>query len=269
VTLAVGIDVGGTKIAAALVDVDTGAVVRVERRPTDASRGGEAVLEDCVALASSLAAAHSIAGAGLAVCELVGPDGRVRSAETLDWREVDLAAAFASIPGRFAVDSDVRAAALAEARLGAGAGVSDFLYLSVGTGISHCLMVDGRPRLGAHGSAINSGAPLVERWSGGLALARLSGHAGAQEALADPAAAAVVDEGARRLGLTLAMLVNALDPEALVVGGGLGLHDRYRGLAVTAMREAIYDPAARDVPVLPAAVGADAAAVGAALAAAR
>jgi glucokinase len=267
VRLAVGIDVGGTKIAAALVDVDSGVVLKTARRPTDAARGGTAVLDECRALARSLAADVEPLGVGVAVCELVGVDGRVRSAETVDWREVDLSAPFAEIAPRVRVESDVRAAALAEARLGAGAGERDFLYLSVGTGISHCLMVDGRPRLGVRGAAIGTGAPLVEEWSGGLALARLSGHANAEEALADRAAASVVEDGARRLGLTLAILVNALDPGALIVGGGLGSHERYRGLAVAAMREAIYDPAARELPVLAAALGADAAVIGAALAA--
>jgi glucokinase len=267
VTLAVGIDVGGTKIAAALVDVESGRVTEARRIPTDAARGSDAVLEDSVALASSLAAGRSVAAVGLAVCELVGPDGRVRSAQTVDWREVDLVGAFGEIAARVRVESDVRAAALAEARFGAGAGVRDFVYVSVGTGVSHCLMVDGVPRLGVRGAAIGTGAPLVEEWSGGLALARFSGHASAEEALSDLAAAAVVEDAARRLGLAFAMLVNGLDPGALIVGGGLGLDERYRGLAVAAMREAIYDADARELPVLPAALGADAAVIGAALAA--
>jgi glucokinase len=96
---------------------------------------------------------------------------------------------------------------------------------------------------------------------------RVSGHASAEEALSDPAATAVVEDAARRLGLAFATLVNALDPGALIVGGGLGLDERYRGLAVATMREAIYDADARELPVLPAALGADAAVVGAALAA--
>jgi glucokinase len=268
VTLAVGIDVGATKIAGALVDVDAGEVIDARRIPTDAQRGSATVLEDCRALARSVAGGASVAAVGIAVCELVGVHGSVRSAQTVDLREVDLSGPFAEIAPRVRVESDVRAAALAEARLGAGREEPDFLYLSVGSGISHCLMVDGRPRLGVRGAAIGTGAPLVEEWSGGLALARLSGHATAEEALSDPAAASVVEDGARRLGLTLAMLVNAIDPGAVVVGGGLGSHDRYRGLAVAAMREAIYDPSARALPVLPAALGANAAVIGAALVAA-
>jgi glucokinase len=178
-----------------------------------------------------------------------------------------VAAALAAIaPAR--VESDVRAAALAEARHGAGTGEPDFLYVSVGSGISHCLVVDGRPRAGARGSAIGTGAPLVERWSGGLALARRSGHRDAAAALADPTAAWVVSDAARRLGGVLAALVNALDPGALIFGGGLGLHSGYRAATVAAMRKAIYDPRARDLPALAAGLGADAGVIGAAMAAA-
>jgi predicted NBD/HSP70 family sugar kinase len=267
VTVALGLDVGGTKIAAAQIDVATGAILAARRIPTAPQRGPAAVLDDCRALAAEVAAGAEIAAVGLAVCELVDPAGRLRSADTVDWRDADLASAFAAIaPTR--VESDVRAAALAEARHGAGRGEPDFLYVSVGSGISHCLMVGGRPRAGVRGSALGTGAPLVERWSGGLALARRSGHRSAEEALADPAAAGIVADAAERLGIALAALVNGLDPGALIVGGGLGLHAGYRAQVTAALRAAIYDPAARELPVLPAGLGADAAVIGAALAAA-
>ena len=253
--VALGVDVGGTKIAAARVDVARGAVLEARRLPTAPQRGPDAVLADCRALIAELGGGP----AGLAVCELVGPDGRVRSAETVDWRDIALFETFS------AVESDVRAAALAEARFGAGRDEPDFLYVTVGTGISHCLMVDGRPRLGVRGAAIGTGAPLVERWSGGLALARRSGHATAEDALADPAAAHVVEEGAHRLGLALAALVNALDPGAVIVGGGLGLNDSYRERVEVAFRSAVYDPEARELPFLPAGLRADAPVIGAAL----
>jgi glucokinase len=267
VTVAVGVDVGATKLLAARVDVDAGTVLERRRQLTLAHRGPEAVLADCLALAAELRDGDGAAAVGLAVCELVDPAGRVRSAETLDWRGTDLSAAFPA-PGGARVGSDVRAAALGEARHGAGRDEPDFLYVTIGSGISHCLMVDGRPRLGARGSAIGTGSPLVERWSGGLALARRTGHRRAEDALADPAASGLVADAARRLGLVLAALVNALDPGAVIVGGGLGLHDGYRSQVVAAMRAGVYDPAARAMPVRPAALGTDAAAVGAAVAAA-
>ncbi len=79
----------------------------------------------------------------------------------------------------------------------------------------------------------------------------------------------MVADGTERLGLTLAALVNALDPGAVIVGGGLGLHGGYRARVARAIRAAVYDPEVRsDLPVLPAALGADAAVIGAALAAA-
>jgi glucokinase len=268
VTVALGLDVGGTKIAAARVDVETGAILASRRIPTGAARGAEAVLADCRTLAEELAAGGEVVAVGLAVCELVDPQGRVRSAETVDWRGTDLPAAFAGI-APVTVESDVRAAAIAEAALGAGRGEPDFLYVSVGTGISHCLVSAGSPRVGARGSAIGTGAPLVERWSSGLALARRSGHRSAEEALADPAAEPVVADGAQRLGLVLAGLVNALDPGAVIIGGGLGLHDGYRERVVAAMRVEIYDADARELPVLPAGLGADAPVIGAALVSTR
>jgi glucokinase len=259
-TVALGVDVGGTKIAAARVDLERGAIVAARRVPTAPQRGSDAVLADCRALAAELG--EGTVAAGIAVCELVDAHGRIRSAETVDWRDADLSDTFDL------VESDVRAAALAEARFGAGHDLPDFLYVSIGSGISHCLMTEGGPRLGVRGAAIGTGAPLVEQWSSGTALARRTGHDSAEDALADLAAAEVVEDAAQRLGLTLAALVNALDPGALIVGGGLGLHDGYRERVETALRAAIYDAEARDLPVLPAGLRADSPVIGAALAAA-
>jgi glucokinase len=186
---------------------------------------------------------------------------------TVDWLGLDLAAAFGG--ARVTVESDVRAAALAEARFGAGAGFASFVYLVVGTGISHCLVVDGRPYPGARGNAIVVGAPPVERVGAGPALARRAGVERAEEALADPCHAAVVESAAEELGAALAALVNALDPEAVVVGGGLGLESRYRALFVASARAAIDHEATLELPIVPAALGARSGIVGAALVAAR
>ena len=259
---AIGIDVGATKIAAARVAAD-GTVEDSLRAPTAPHRGPEAVLADCQALLARLAGPERPGAVGLAICELVDGDGRLRSAETVDWRALDLAAAFGAPVD---VQSDVRAAALAEARAGAGRELPDFLYVGVGSGVSHCLVIDGRPRLGARGAALITGAPPVEQWSGGLALARRTGHGRAETALVDDAAATTVADAARRLGGTLAVLVNALDPSALIVGGGLGRNRAYRERMTEALRAAVYDPEVRCLPVRPGQVE-EAAAVGAALAA--
>jgi glucokinase len=260
VSVALGLDVGGTKIAAAVVDLERGIVHTARRIPTAPQRGSDAVLADCRALVAQLG--EGTLAVGLALCELVDGEGRIRSAETVDWRGADLSDTFDC------VESDVRVAALAEARFGAAHDEPDFLYVSVGSGISHCLVTAGGPRLGVRGAAIGTGAPLVEQWSSGLALARRTGHESAEDALADPDAAEIVEDAAQRLGVTLAALVNALDPGAVIVGGGLGLHDGYRERVELAMRDEIYDPEARALPFLPAGLRGDAPVIGAALAAA-
>ena len=165
---AIGIDVGGTKIAAGVVEAHSGRLRGRVELPTRPERGGEAVLFDCAALARELGGGELPVGVGL--CELVDLNGGAASADTVDRRHLDGARAFAA--SRVVLESDVRAAARAEAAFGEGAGRSPFLYAIVGTGASVCLVVDGRPFTGARGCAITLGAPPVERIASGPALAR-------------------------------------------------------------------------------------------------
>lgn len=252
-TLAVGIDVGGTKIAAGLVDVAGGEVLRFERVATRPERGGAAVLADCVALAERLGGDGVPVGVG--ICEVVGRDGQLATAETVDWRDLDAAGAFAG--GAVTVESDVRAAALAEARFGAGAGLGSFLHVVVGTGAAACLVLGGRPHPGEHGNAIILGAPPVEEVAGGATLG---------ERVHDPAVRA---EAAAAVGRVLAVLVNALDPAAVVVGGGLGASDGFADGIASALRPAIWCEATRGIAVVPSALGERGGVIGAALAAAE
>ncbi|MGI9117428.1 MAG: ROK family protein [Gaiellales bacterium] len=260
----VGIDAGGTKLAAGRVDPTTGAVDDRRVIDTRAERGGEAVLADVVELARDLGG--DAAAVGIGVPEMVDGDGRIRSAANWDWRPLDLPAAFAPL-AHVRVVSDVHAAALAEARLGAGRALDSFLYVSVGTGISSSFVVDGAPWPGADGRAILLGAPLVEAVASGPAIARAAGTPDAQAAFADDAATPSVEAAAAALGLELARAVHLLDPAGVVLGGGLGLNDRYRGLVADAMATAIDGDYARIPPVLPAGLGADAGIIGAALSA--
>jgi glucokinase len=263
----VGIDVGGSKILAASVDVSTGAVLRELRAPTPVSAGGERVLEACVELARELAP-EGPAAVGIGLCEFVDLSGAPTSAYTVDWRGLDVAGAFRDgTPVR--IESDVRAAALAEACFGAATRFDPFVYLVVGTGVSHTLVLHGRPYEGARGNAIVVGAPPVERTAGGLALAERAGVERAELVLSDPERATFVDSAADELGRSLAALVNALDPEAVVIGGGLGLVDRYRERVATAARMAIEHEATRELPIVPAALGSRSGAIGAALVAAH
>jgi glucokinase len=261
--LALGIDVGGTKVAAGVVDTATGSVLERRRLPTRPERGGAAVLADCAALAAELGDELPV---GIALCELVDLDGLPASADTVDWRGLDVEAEIGA--ARVVLESDVRAAALAEARFGAGAGASPFLFVIVGTGSSACLVVDGRPYAGAHGAALVLGAPPVELLASGPALARAAGLESAEDVLADPACASVVEDAAAALGSVLAVLANALDPSLVVLGGGVGAAPAFRERVDRALQQRLAYPRVPPLPLVGSSLGADGGVVGAALVAA-
>ena len=184
---AIGIDVGGTKIAAGLVDTTTGALVERRLAP-DTARAGRS------------AGARGLCGARGGARRRRAASRDRRSASSSTSRAGRRAATPSTGAGstspaaigapRVVVEADVRAAALAEARFGAGAGASPFLFVVVGTGASACLVADGRPYTGARGEALVLGAPPVERVASGPALARAAGLERAEDVLADPRACA-------------------------------------------------------------------------------
>ncbi len=266
--LAIGVDLGGTKIAAGLVDRDRGSVTGKRTVGTPVTQGGQAVLDACAELVRLVAeeAGHTPLPVGIGICELVDPRGRPTSAVTVDWRALDVTKAFAAL-GPATIVSDVRAGAVAEAVFGAGQPFSHFLYLSVGTGISYCLVVDGAPYIGAHGAAIMVGAPEIELEAAGPAIAAAAGVT-TREALAHPRYAEVVDAAAAKTGAALAFLTHALDPRAIVIGGGLGVQPRYLDAVSGHLRSRVTTETAKAVPVVPALLGPDAGVVGAALGAA-
>jgi glucokinase len=257
VSLAVGIDVGASKIAAGLVDTTAGTVMEATRCPLPGDP--LAALEACGRMAAEVSGSERWP-VGIGLCELVAPDGSITTGVSVDWRELDVDSI---LPGA-RVESDVRAAAVAEARYGAAVGAASALYLNVGSGISHCLVLDGSALAGARGNAIITGAPPVETWSSGAGLARQAGADSGQAVLADPRHAGLLEDAAHRLGTALAALVNALDPEVVVIGGGLGLDRGYMEMVVSAARPLVYAPDTAALPIVPARLGLDAGMIGAA-----
>lgn len=294
---AIGLDVGGTKIAAGIVDGATGAVIARRLTPTLPQRGGQAVLDDTVALAHELmleaASQHlAVVGIGVGVPELVDPQGAIASAYNFDWRDLPVQAALSKLAPAV-VESDVRAGALAEATYGAGKAHGLFCYVTVGTGISYCLIQDGQPYVGSRGFAItlassplttvcpHCGAllkPVLEEFASGPGLVRDYNQATGQQimraeevlaaaSLGDPDADAIVRHAGLALGVSVGWLVNVLDPEAVIVGGGLGSADGlYWESFVVSTREHIWSAMQRDLPILHAALGPDSGIIGAAAA---
>lgn len=291
---ALGVDVGGTKIAAGVVTFPEG-VVRARREiPTLPRRGGAAVLADMERLVSDLATEARSSGGpieaiGVGVCEIVDRSGNIASANCLDWTSDSVRQRLSKIAPT-AIEADVRAAARAEAMFGAGRDVDVFLYASIGTGIASCLVIDGQPFVGARGATgtMASGLPpgfdevrasglppTLEQFASGPALVSrfnaLHGNArSGQEVMAaaaagDERAARVVRSAAEALGGTIGWLVNVLDPELVVLGGGLGVsRGLYRDTLIDSARRRIWWEGHRDLPIVPAMTGPDAGLIGAA-----
>src|SRR5439155_17974101 len=204
------------------------------------------------------------------------------------------------------VDNDANVAAWGGFRFGAGMGSGDMLLVTAGTGIGGGIVHGGRLFRGAHGFAAEIGHVIVEPGgprcgcgnlgclesvASGRAIDRLGRAAAAEHprselallaggdpAMAtgpvvtraaragDPIAVRVLSEVGRRLGEGIAGLVNVLDPEVVVVGGGvIDAGELLLEPARAAFREAVEGHAFRpDVPIVAAALGNDAGAIGAA-----
>jgi len=293
---AIGLDIGGTKIAAGVVSWPSGEILNRRIIRTDPGRGGEAVLKDTLALASQLRdwareKQIEVAGIGAGVAELVDCDGNVTSSCTIKWRGVPVREKLSEVmPAE--VESDVRTAALGEAIFGAGREHRLFAYITVGTGISYCLVQDGRPLKGAKGNAItlsssplstvctHCGAklrPVLEEFASGPAIAKRFAEVkkstetfAAEEVFraasnGDQDAIAVLVSAGQALGVSAAFLVNVLDPEMMVIGGGLGMAGGlYWDAFVGTCREHVFADNSRDLPIVTAKLGTDAGLVGAA-----
>ncbi|MFE6049368.1 ROK family protein [Kitasatospora sp. NPDC056446] len=245
---AIALDVGGTYIKGAAVAED-GGLCHTERWFTRTERGPEAVLETVLDCAAELAERFRPAAAGIAVPGIVDePAGTAVLAANLGWRDLPVRHRLSEHLGiPVAFGHDVRAGGIAEARAGAGRGSHHFLFVPVGTGIAAAVMVDGRPLTGSHTRAGElghltvrpDGEPCacgahgcVESLASAAAIARryttatgepdvTAKQVGERAATGDRAAATVWQEAVDALADGLASAITLLDPERIVIGGGL------------------------------------------------
>ncbi len=259
--IAIGIDIGGTKIAFAAADRD-GNILATHTEPTLANEGVPAVIgriaQGVARVRAQLPADQPLAGIGMGVPGAV-VDGVAQNAVNLGWRDVPLVASV-----RAAIDldvpvwaqNDVKIMAIAEGIFGAARGVRDFIFLALGTGLGGGAISNGRLVNGAsgfamemghisldpHGRACNCGgigcaemyisgkgmlaganAHLAAYPQSSLATGAITTHAIIDAARAgDPLACLVIDEAVEALGEVMAFCVAVLDPTLIVLGGGLG-----------------------------------------------
>jgi predicted NBD/HSP70 family sugar kinase len=287
----VGIDVGNETIRAAAADLAGRILVR-EERPTDA------VAEDLVGgLAQVVFALQRAArSAGPLVAVAVGVPGVteteggriVRASLHIPWEGMPLGAMLGRAIGiNVDVAQDDHLAALAELKQGACIGLRDALVLNVGKGIGAGLIADGQPYYGANGAAGRLGwipiptadgeglqpASRVLTADGLIADYQTGGGSpigpGAlavfeADAAGDPAARIAIDRFADRLGWLVIAAVSLIDPQRVVLGGGIsGSFARLIPIMVARVSRAVPLPPS----IVPSALGAGAGVIGAVMAA--
>ncbi|HVU91673.1 MAG TPA: ROK family protein, partial [Jatrophihabitans sp.] len=156
-TLAIGVDIGGTKVAAGVVDAD-GQVIDRERRDTpgqDVAQTESTIVE----VVHALAARHEVTAVGIGAAGWIANDhSTVLFAPHLAWRNEPLREALqARIDLPLSVENDANAAAWAEYRFGAARGEKVVVCVTLGTGIGGGLVVDGTVYRGAFGVACEYG----------------------------------------------------------------------------------------------------------------
>jgi glucokinase len=259
---AIGIDIGGTKIAGALVDAQ-GAIVLEERVPSPAG-DPEAMVDAVVGLIQRLSANHEVIGAGVAAAGFIDADqSTIIYAPNISWRNEPFKAKLeAKLDIPVIIENDANAAGWAEYRYGAGRGYKHMVMLTIGTGVGGAVIADSHMLRGGFGIAGELGHIRVvpdgllcgcgqhgclESYASGSALLR---SAKALAASSDPAgqrlreieaeagqltglevykAILENDEGALSvlrelgswLGQAIGSLVAVLDPEVVVIGGGV------------------------------------------------
>jgi glucokinase len=258
----IGVDLGGTKLLAGMVDPSLHVLHRAHRfaRGTDTVEILDTIV-DAVREARD-AGDGEVAAVGFGIPSLIDHErGVAVTTVHLPIRDLpfrDLMAERLGLP--VFVDNDATAAMLAEWHFGAAVGCTDALLLTIGTGIGGGMVVGGQLARGAQGAAAEFGhmtidldGPLCACGARGCLEAFVSGTALAREARAqgldltapqvaelahdgDAAARALVAEMGTRLGAGIANLVNAFNPQVVVVGGG-----------VIAMGDLLLEPAREEV----------------------
>jgi len=279
----IGVDVGGTKILAGVLD-RTGAVERSVVHPTPLT-GQDDVL-DMLATAVLELLDDRVLAVGFGIPSQVDQrTGRLGKSVNIPLSDVPFRTVMSERLGRpVAVDNDANVAAFAEWAAGAGRGSQTMAMLTLGTGVGGGLVLSGRPYHGwaevGHIVVKRGGLPCqgsctghghLESYASGVAADRVAReHLGADATAYDLVSARhpALREIGRYVGCGIATLVNLFDPEVVVIGGGFGVAAfdvLMPGIRETLQEEALQ--AAGEVPVVPAVLGSGAGLVGAALAA--
>ena len=256
----IGVDLGGTKILAAIFDDELNLLAR-SKQPTGAESGPAAVFGriaqgvDAVIREAKIDPTQ-IRGMGLGIPGQIEVDRPVvRFAPNLDWRDVDVSA---HLPPEWhwpvLVENDVRMGTYGEFARGAAVGATSVFGVFCGTGVGGCLIFNGKLYTGFNGNAGEIGHVVIH-WRKGDTVESIAGRKyqmkRAKQMLDDapkrvrkgwkgidtervkssqladlyekhdPVASHIIDDAARAVGTAVGSVVNLLSPEVIVIGGGV------------------------------------------------
>ncbi len=245
---AIGLDVGGTKISAGLVD-SQGGVLQTLRVPTPVDGGPATIFQAMRALIDRLltaAGGRELVGIGLGMPGLIDrARGLSVQSPNTGWRNVPVLAQFADYGLPLEMENDTRCHTVGELHFGAGRGISDFVLLTLGTGIGSGVVLNGQLFQGGSGRpgeighvTVEPDGPLcgcgkrgcLEAVAGGRAVGRRAREMGiaadtrelfARAAAGESPAAALVDRVAWELGLGISYMANLFNPRRVIIGGGM------------------------------------------------
>jgi glucokinase len=260
---AIGIDIGGTKIAGALV-TDEGEIITEERQPTPAG-DANAIVETVVSMISRLSSGVEVVAAGVAAAGFIdAAQSIVYYAPNISWRNEPFRARLLErLDMPITIDNDANAAGWAEFRFGAGRLYSDMTMLTIGTGVGGAIVTQDRLFRGGFGAGaeighlrvVPDGLPCgcgargcIEQYGSGRALLRMANaiadvggiglgladardttgtltgeQVGALIVEGDPGALQALRELGGWLGAACASLAAVLDPQVFVFGGGVAI----------------------------------------------
>jgi glucokinase len=266
--MVLGVDIGGTKVATGIVN-ESAEVANSRSIPTRANEGFEVSLRQIWgAIEEGLTG--DVKAIGICAPGPLNPKtGVILNPPNLPgWVNVplqEMAQARFGLPVR--VENDCNSAGLAEARFGAAKGCDSVFYAAIGTGIGSGIILDGKIYHGKNGAAAEGGHVTIDYRNEKVCRC---GSIGCIEALASghvlkDLGAFDLNTLATQLGAWLGSVVSLLDPDIIVIGGGVAqigepLFQRLRAI----VPGRTINPHAKELPIVPARFGAEAGVVGAA-----
>lgn len=291
-SVAIGIDLGGTNIKAALIECESGELLTSLSRPTRDGEFSGSVPRFAVTVGELVAELEAFAGQGTLSVGLSAPGlahpngrsitwmpGRMHGLEGFDWPN--------HLRHHVQVLNDAQAALLGEAWIGAARGCKNVFMLTLGTGVGGAVMSGGRLLKGAIGRAGHLGHITVDAFAekdvfntpgsleaaiGNQTLAaRGEGHYASTHDLIAAAGAGnahagqIWEKSLRQLAVGIVSLINVLDPEVIILGGGIaaGAGEALFQPLQKLLNEFEWRPGGHEVPLLPATLGERAGACGA------